>query len=644
MGLQNLVVDYHNFKYVNLLQNILLYMIKKIIPILLLLVSTKLFAQPVMELQNIRLGYDNIQYIAAGDSVNNLQQAEAYYSAGKFTDSKHPDLNLGIAKDNYWVTFSISKPPGLENNFILNLENPRLNDVLAFIKTKNNVLKKFRFGDYYPFSTRLINLNYFAIPIDFKEANMQTIFLFIRHKGNTLQVPIKLLSYNSFYQSLENNYIITGITTGVLLLTFLFALFFFIQSRSRMFGVYALYALFMWAWLWNTEGYGFQYIYPSHPEWATRIGPGLSVLVLVFFIACCLQFCKSFDNSSRLRKILHVLMYLLAVWGILPFLRFVNTSNEENMRLFLAVHFTFEILSVLLLISYLLWVSITKNKIVWFYFAAVIITLICSTILVAKHTGLVDLPVSSGTFMGMGSIIEMIVMTAGITLQFYNYKKEKEKLLISYLQQQKAINQQILLTEETERKRIARELHDDIGAGLTRIALMSEAAKNKVNVSAREIDEIAQTCRRLVGNMGEIVWSLSPENNSLEALVAYTREELHKLLEYSGIQYNLYLPEFEKDIQLTNEQRRNILLITKELVHNAVKYSQAKNIIVQASMLHNDFIVSVKDDGDGFDEATVKHGNGIRNMRQRILELGGHLTISSEAAQGTHGKFRVTIN
>ena len=104
------------------------------------------------------------------------------------------------------------------------------------------------------------------------------------------------------------------------------------------------------------------------------------------------------------------------------------------------------------------------------------------------------------------------------------------------------------------------------------------------------------------------------------------------------------MPEFEKDIQLTHDQQRNLLLITKELVHNAVKYSQAKNIILQASMLHDDFIVAVKDDGDGFDEATVKHGNGIRNMRQRIPELGGHLTISSKAAYGTHGKFSVTIN
>jgi len=605
------------------------------------MVSIKNFAQK--EMQNIRIGYHKVQYIAAGDSVNNLQQAEAYHAAGKYLYSQHSDLNLGIAKDNYWVTFKVINPSSLEKEFIINLENPRLNDISVYIKDSQRLIHEYRLGDYFPFSTRMIYQNYFAIPINFNDAATQTVFLFIRHKGNTLQVPIKLLNNNSFYKSLENNYIITGITTGVLLLTFLFAVFFFIQSKSRMFGVYALYALFLWAWLWNTEGYGFQFIYPTHPEWATRIGPGLSVLVLVFFIACCLQFCKSFDVKSRLRKVLNALMYMLAIWGMLPFLLFIEISNS-NMRLFLSVHFTLEILSVLLLISYLLWVAITKNKIVWFYFAAVIISMLFSAILVAKHSGWLDLPVSSGIFMGMGSIIEMIVMTAGITLQFYTYKKEKEALLISYLQQQKDINQQILMTEEAERKRIARELHDDIGAGLTRITLMSDAAKNKLNVSAKEIEEIALTCRRLVGNMGEIVWSLNPENNSLEALIAYLREELHKLLEYSGIEYSIHLPESGSGILLSNEQRRNILLVTKEVVHNAVKYSHATNIAVHSKILLNNLNVLVKDDGHGFDETMVRKGNGLRNIRQRIQELGGTISINSEAVKGTTVEFNVKIS
>lgn len=610
-------------------------MIKKIIASLLLFTIQTAFAQTVVQMQNFPIGYKQLQYLAAGDSVNSLQQAEDYLAEGKYDFSQHPDLNLGIASDNYWVTFAFSKPPGVDRDYILNLENPRLNDVLVYIKQEHFPIVEYRFGDYFAFSTRQLYQNYFAIPIRFQNAGPVRVFLFIRHKGNTLQVPIKLLNNNSFYQLLQKNYLVTGITTGVLLLTFFFALFFFLQSKSRMFGMYAVYALCLWAWLWNTEGYGFQYIYPNHPEWATRVGPGLSVLVLVFFIGCCLEFCKPFDAASRLRTILYWLMYALAGWGILPFLPLINNNNSSSMMLFLTVHFALEIICVFLLIGYLLWIAATKNRLAWFYFAAVILTMLCSTLLVAKHSGWIDLPVASGTFMGAGSIIEMIIMTAGISLQFYKYKKEKEVMLISYLEQQKAITQKILMIEEAERKRIARELHDDIGAGLTRITLMSDAAKHKNHVTANEIEEIAATCRRLVGNMGEIVWSLSPENNSLKSLVAYMREELHKLLEYSGIVYKLELPEEHDNVLLSNEQRRNLLLVTKELVHNAVKYSNAKNIQVLGKLANNTIYFVVKDDGSGFDETTAKNGNGLRNIRQRIAELGGELDFEAGPGKGT---------
>jgi len=357
--------------------------------------------------------------------------------------------------------------------------------------------------------------------------------------------------------------------------------------------------------------------------------------VLVFFIACCLEFCKPFDATSRLRKVLRWLMYALAFWGVLPFLPFIKSDTSGSMMLYLVVHFVLEISCVILLIGYLLWVASTRSRLAWFYFTAVIITLLCSAVLVAKHSGWVNLPISSGSFMGAGAIIEMIIMTAGISLQFYKYKKEKEAILISYLEQQKAITQKILMTEEAERKRIARELHDDIGAGLTRITLMSDAATHKNHVSAYEIEEIAATCRRLVGSMGEIVWSLNPENNSLENLVAYMREELHKLLEYSGIAYELYLPDHSGDTLLTNEQRRNLLLVTKELVHNAVKYSKAQNISVHGELEKDMLRFSVKDDGSGFDEKNARSGNGLRNIRQRMAELGGQISFESGLKKGT---------
>jgi|GEM_PF-1865777 len=620
-----------------------LQLIPKLLTVLLFFTTFQGFAQTSEPAYEQPIRFQQLQFIAAGDSVQNLEQAQAYFSAGKYTVSKHRDLNLGIAKDNYWVTFEVNDPTASKNEFYINLENPRLNDVSAYVIANNSIKKTYQFGDYFSYYDRPVYENFFAFPVQFDSTESQRIFLFIKHKGNTLQVPIKMQNRNRFLESIESNYIVTGITTGVLFLTFFFALFFFFQSKNRLFLFYALYSFFLWVWLWSTEAFGFQYIYSNLPSWANRLGPGSSVISIVFFIACCLAFCKPYDNTSKLSKVLKWLMYLLAAWGILPFLPFIDISKAGSMSLFLSVHFLLNIGTIILLIGYLLWVSIKRNKLVWFYFSAVIISLSCSFAIVARHSGWIDLPVNSGTFMSIGIVIELIVMTAGITRQFYMYKEEKEAMLVRYLEQQKAINEKILLTEEAERKRIARELHDDIGAGLTRVTLMSEIAKSKANISPKELEDIAIACRGLVSNMGEIVWSLNPENNSLEHLIGYMREELYKLLEYSGMEYKIDLPHDSTGIKLTNEQRRNILLVTKEAVNNAIKYSKAKNIDVRASLQNSLLNFSIEDDGVGYDEATVKAGNGLRNIKQRINEMGGELSINSIEGERTSVQFSVKI-
>jgi signal transduction histidine kinase len=617
--------------------------IKKIFTTLLLFAGFSGNCQPGGQMLNVRIGYKQLHHIAAGDSVNNLAEAGEYFSAGKYSESLHPDLNLGIAKDNYWVTFAVTNHSAQKKDFYINLENPRLNDVSVYILRDKVLVAEYRMGDNYPFEQRTLHQNFFAFPLHFDTACTQRVFLFIKHKGNTLQVPIKLLSGNSFQRSIENNYLLTGITTGVLFLTVFFGLFFYMQSANSLFFLYALYTFFLWAWLWSTEGFAFQYLYPHVPDWATRLGPAMSVLAAVFFIACCLKFCQPYDSSSRIRKVLKVCMYLAAAWATIPFLPFLDISSPTNMKTYLTIHFFLNICSILLLVAYLLWVSISKNRVVWYYFAAVFISMACSFILIAKHSGWMDLPTSSGNFMSIGSIIELLLMTAGITQQFYRYKKEKELMLLAYLEQQKQITTKILLTEEAERKRIARELHDDIGAGLTRITLMSDAARNKTNVSVKEIEEIAQTCRRLVGNMGEIVWSLDPENNTLGLLMAYMREELHKLLEYSGIEYNLQLPESNTLVELSNEQRRNLLLVTKEVVHNAVKYSGANHIKIGGTFFNRTLELIVTDNGSGFDENTVRKGNGLRNIRQRIQEIGGTFALRSGEGTGTTVQYSVVI-
>lgn len=235
-------------------------------------------------------------------------------------------------------------------------------------------------------------------------------------------------------------------------------------------------------------------------------------------------------------------------------------------------------------------------------------------------------------FAGIGGFLLLLGIIAFL---LYSRQQLKQK-------QQREID--IFETEYKERKRISREMHDDIGAGLTQITLMSEHARlHNQPTHINDLSAIANTSRKLISNMSEIVWSLNPENKTLDQLFSYLREQLNNLLEYSDIDYAIKFPATNTDIVLTNEQKRNIILATKEIVHNAVKYSHAKNITVIALLDEGTLKFDIKDDGGGFDTATNFAGNGMKNIKQRIVEIGGTLNIESGKASGTVFSYKLPL-
>jgi signal transduction histidine kinase len=194
-----------------------------------------------------------------------------------------------------------------------------------------------------------------------------------------------------------------------------------------------------------------------------------------------------------------------------------------------------------------------------------------------------------------------------------------------------------------ERTRISREMHDDIGAGLTQITLMSESINKNKFKNIKELTDISETSRKLVASMSEIIWSMNPANNTLDEFFAFMREDLYKLLEYSGIVYKICLPDNTNDTVLNTEQKRNLLLVVKEIVHNAVKYSKAGEIVIKAELTENVLQFLISDNGIGFDIDKQTHGNGLHNIQKRISDLDGTISIKSEQNSGSVFNFFILL-
>ena len=182
-------------------------------------------------------------------------------------------------------------------------------------------------------------------------------------------------------------------------------------------------------------------------------------------------------------------------------------------------------------------------------------------------------------------------------------------------------------------------MHDDLGSGLTKIAVLSEVAKQQLHDPSKAIEQlenIAGSSRELVDSLQDIIWVLNPKNDTLESLAAYTREYTSRFLEPSGIRAQFNFPDSFPGIRLSEETRRNIFLVIKESLNNIVKHASCHSITISLESTVDRIRMTITDDGRGFDSSLLRpFSNGLTNMKNRMQQVGGNLEINSVVGRGT---------
>lgn len=204
-----------------------------------------------------------------------------------------------------------------------------------------------------------------------------------------------------------------------------------------------------------------------------------------------------------------------------------------------------------------------------------------------------------------------------------------------------AMTQQLeqLETIERERNRIARDMHDDIGSELSKISITCEHLKNRFPANAdviKDISIIKDSAGSIVSNIGNIIWALNPVNNTMDSLLGYLREYIFDYLEMHRLAAIFSFPETSGRQVIPHETRTHIFMVVKEALHNVVKHANASAVTVRIVLSSNTLTCSVTDNGAGMaEEKNNSFGNGLRNMRERITESGGSLSIGPGSTGGT---------
>jgi signal transduction histidine kinase/ligand-binding sensor domain-containing protein len=233
----------------------------------------------------------------------------------------------------------------------------------------------------------------------------------------------------------------------------------------------------------------------------------------------------------------------------------------------------------------------------------------------------------TASFRALAAVVLLGLVAAAV----YFISTQKLHRQVSGLRQQQAL--------EKERARIARDIHDQVGASLTQLALlgeMVEADKDDPQEAQGHARQISQTARETTHALDEIVWTVNPSNDTLDGLVNYICKQAQDYLAVAGLRYRLDVPAQLPKTAISPETRHNVFLAAKEAVTNIVKHSGATEAALRLRLEAQVFTLEIQDNGRGpagLKEKAAESRNGMRNMRKRMEDIGGRFSIGP----GPHG-------
>ncbi len=195
---------------------------------------------------------------------------------------------------------------------------------------------------------------------------------------------------------------------------------------------------------------------------------------------------------------------------------------------------------------------------------------------------------------------------------------------------------------EQERFRIAQNIHDDLGARVTEIALLSSSAQLKPNLSPEaraEFGAVSRLTNDLVQALYETVWAVNPKDDHLDSLGSFVCQMANQMCAQAQLRCRLEIPDLPTDVAVASPIRHHVIMAVKEAIHNVIKHAHASEIQISIRQTRHGLTLQISDNGCGFDQSVTVRGNGLDNMERRLSSLSGSCLVVSQPGAGTKVTF-----
>ncbi len=456
------------------------------------------------------------------------------------------------------------------------------------------------------------------------------------NRVGSMHLGLTLHGQEDFSQLLRQNMLLFGLFMGVMLLAVFFTGYFWLYSRDKLYLFYLLYILNIWL----REAYNYSADFGILPVLQRHV---TSLLIPVTFGLFYREFLQLWTLSRRWDWVLKTYMIVSAVLSLLIGVLAWQESGEILKVLFQIVdlgNLVFALLTVGITVSFF-----KQSRNARITLAAFLPLAAGFVAILLRNQNLIpNYPIITAAVM-VGFVVEIIVFTLNFSWWYRQIETEKQTLALKLEVEEQAKIIAVQQAEQRVKDRIARDLHDDVAASLSGIRIMSQVARRQTEgmPTAELLGKINDDAQTTLDSIGDLIWAVKPSADYLNNMADRMREYASKVLEAKDIDYELDIPRDLPLVKLDIEAKRNIYLIFKETVNNAVKYSEAAEVRIQMRVTDHQLLLKISDNGRGFESGLMAAGNGLGNMQQRAGDIGGDLTIETAPGKGVQLELRVPL-
>lgn len=534
-------------------------------------------------------------------------------------------FTAGVTDDYYWFAFTVKNNLPTDISLFFEVNNPGINIAKVYKRSANGFQLTGEAGDHLPFETRPVKYYDPVFPIQLNAGETSTIIALLDNTGDNLDCLPQLYDANTFHAKAERYYIVIGSITGIMLTAFILNLFLGISLKEKLHLLYALYIISMLFEMYLLQGIDVQYIYPGYPVLSDifkYLSPATGLTLMAYVMQL---FLNQTRQNSRLRIIVDIFKYFiillivafLVIYFYFPENRVVRGIYQQVFALTLA-------LQLLLFFFSALEKALQKYKPAYFYLVAIAYLWYGAIqyVITILGGGTKEMIEKQPNDLQIGIVAETIIVFLGIIYRYNLFKRENEALTLAMKNEKIQFTEQIISTQENERKRIAEDLHDELGSNLAAIKLSVQ----KLPVDKAIYDPIISMLDEASADVRNISHNLMPPEftkTKLEELLSYHYKQLSN---EGDIKFTFHCIGYNQQFKKNDELM--IYRIIMELTNNIIKHSNATESTIQ--LLHNDTHLEIitEDNGTGFTETATK-GIGLKNIRSRIDYLGGNINIDS---------------